>query len=374
VKVTGDVAVQEVAVDPDGLRAFIASVLGDLGFDDEQAGIGAEVLVRTDLRGHHTHGTRFLPIYVPLMRGGAIRTDAKLETVRETVSTAVLDAKDGMGHVMMYQATEFAIDKTRSTGSGCTTVLVRESNHFGAADLYSLMIAEAGYIGIVLTNSVPVMAAPGSRGQIISNAPFSYGVPVKNGQHMVLDMALSETAGSRVAMAAERGESIPEGWVLDGEGLPTTDPNAFLEGGALQGIGNHKGWAIALLTETLSGVLSGAGILSEVLRYRNFPETPTRTGHTIIVLDPEAFMSREEFDARMRQMIDEIHGAPTAPGVARVSVPGEPELEHERASLENGLELDAYTWETLAKTAEEFGRMSELTAARLDAVSAGGES
>jgi LDH2 family malate/lactate/ureidoglycolate dehydrogenase len=372
--VTDDLSVQEIVVNPDGLRAFIASVLSELGFDDEQARIGAEVLVRTDLRGHHTHGTRYLPIYVPLMRGGAIRTDAKLETVRETVSTAVLDAKDGMGHVMMYQATKFAIEKTRRTGSGCTTVLVRESNHFGAADLYSLMIAEAGYIGIVLTNSVPVMAAPGSRGQIISNAPFSYGVPVKNGQHMVLDMALSETAGSRVTMAVERGESIPEGWVVDSDGLPTTNPNDFFKGGALRGIGNHKGWAIALLTETLAGVLSGAGILSEVLRYRNFPETPSRTGHTIIVLDPEAFMSREEFDARMQQMIDEVHDAPTAPGVGRVSVPGEPELKHERESLKTGLELDAFTWETLTKTAEEFGRVSDLMAARLSPVPAGGES
>jgi LDH2 family malate/lactate/ureidoglycolate dehydrogenase len=226
----------------------------------------------------------------------------------------------------------------------------------------------------VLTNSVPVMAAPGSRGQIISNAPFSYGVPVKDGEHMVLDMALSETAGSRVLMAVERGESIPEGWVVNSEGLPTTDPNDLLNGGALRGIGNHKGWAIALLTETLAGVLSGAGILSEVLRYRNFPETPSRTGHTIIVLDPEAFMSREEFDARMHQMINEIHDAPTAPGVARVSVPGEPELEHERESLKHGLELDAFTWDTLTQTAQEFGRLSELTAARLDTVSAGGES
>jgi LDH2 family malate/lactate/ureidoglycolate dehydrogenase len=372
--VTDDAAMPEIVVEPDGLRVFIASVLGDLGFDDEDARIGAEVLVRTDMRGHHTHGTRYLPTYVPLMRGGAIRTDAKLETVRETVSTAVLDAKDGMGHVMMYQATKFAIDKTRSAGSGCTTVLVRESNHFGAADLYSLMIAEAGYIGIVLTNSVPVMAAPGGRGQIISNAPFSYGVPVKNGNHMVLDMALSETAGSRVLMAVERGEAIPEGWVVNSEGLPTTDPNDLGKGGALRGIGNHKGWAIALLTETLSGVLSGAGILSEVLRYRKFPETPSRTGHTIIVLDPEAFISRDEFDARMQQMINEIHSAPTAPGVARVSVPGEPELEHERESLKHGLELDAFTWETLKETAEQFGRLSELNAARLDPVSAGGES
>ena len=118
---------------------------------------------------------------------------------------------------------------------------------------------------------------------------------------------------------------------------------------------------------------SGAGNLSEVLRYRNFPETPSRTGHTIIVLDPEAFMSREEFDARMQQMIDEVHDAPTAPGVGRVSVPGEPELAHERESLNTGLGLDAFTWDTLTKTAEEFGRVTELTAARLNPVPAGGK-
>jgi LDH2 family malate/lactate/ureidoglycolate dehydrogenase len=249
-------------------------------------------------------------------------------------------------------------------GAGTATVLVRNSNHFGAADYFPLMCAEAGLIGIVLTNSVPVMSAPGSRGAVISNSPFAYGVPGSGGRHMVLDMALSVTAGSRVVMAHERGERIPEGWLTDSEGKPTTDPGDLHKGGALVPVGGHKGWASALLVETLSGVLSGAGILSQVLLYPAFPEQPSQTGHTIIAIDPEAFMSREEFDQRFAHMVGEIHGAPTADPGGRIFVPGEIEFEHEAESLANGLELDAFTWSTLVDLARELGEPSELEAAR----------
>lgn len=350
---------EAVVVDPDRLQGFTVVVLRDLGFGAEEAEIGAKVLVRADLRGHHTHGVRYLPIYVPLMRGGAIRADAQPKVVQETASTAVIDGDAGMGHIVAYRATEHAIRKTRE-GSGTVTVLVRNSNHFGAADYFPLMCAEAGLIGIVLTNSEPVMSAPGSRGSVISNSPFSYGVPGPDGRHMVLDIALSVTAGSRIAMAHERDESIPEGWLTDPEGQPTTDASYIYKGGALVPVGSHKGWGLALLVETLSGVLSGAGILTQVLRYYAFPEHPAQTGHAIITIDPETFMPREEFDARFKRMLDEVHAAPRITGADRILVPGEIEFEHEAKSRAGGLELDAHTWSTLLGLAEESGRSDEL--------------
>jgi LDH2 family malate/lactate/ureidoglycolate dehydrogenase len=348
-----------VTVDTGRLQAFTTSLFEHLGFRLDDAAVVADVLVRTDLRGHDSHGLRYLPTYVPLIRGGGVRADAEPFVVQETSASAVLDGDAGMGHVVMHRATQIAIEKVRA-GSAIAMVVVRNSNHFGAADPYSLMCAEAGLIGIVTTNAVPGMAAPGSRGAVVSTAPLSYGVPHPDGRHLVLDMALSVTAGTRVGMAAERGESIPEGWLSDAEGRPTTDPAALPAGGALLPVGAHKGWALSLLVETLSGVLSGAGILSEVLYYSKFPESPSQTGHAIIAIDPDAFLGPDEFGARVTQMVDEIHRAPRAAGVDRLLVPGELELEHEAHAREHGLEIDGFTWTTLLALAEDVGLKPEL--------------
>ena len=355
---------ESVFVDAGRLRLWMAKLLGLLGFNREDAEIGAQVLVRADLRGHHTHGVRFLPIYLPLMRGGAIRTQARPRVLRETASTAVLDGDGGMGQVVAYRAAELGIRKA-GEGSGVVSVLVRNSNHFGAADFYPLMCAEAGVIGVMMTNTVPVMAAPGSRGAVIGNAPLAYGIPSPDGRHLVLDIALSATAGSRIAMAQQRGEAIPAGWMVDANGEPTTDPGDLRNGGALAPAAGHKGWGLALLVESLAGVLSGAGILGQVSNWPLLPTIPSRTGHALIVIDPEAFMNRAEFDARLAVMVDEIRAAPTAEGVASVRLPGEVGLEHELESLTTGLELDPATWSALTAVADDVGLSDELEQARL---------
>lgn len=339
-----------VRVDPERLKEFVAGLLAGLGFRAEDGEIGAAMLVRADLRGHRSHGVRYLKSYLPMMRGGGIRPEASPRVVREGPATAVMDGDAGMGHVVAYKATEHAIGKARENGVGTMTVLVHNSNHFGAADPFALMCAEAGLIGIVLSNSVPMMTAPGSRAAVIGNCAFSYGVPARDGRHMVLDIALSEVAGSRVVMAAERGESIPENWVVDADGKPTANPN---EMSALMPVGAHKGYGLALLVETLAGVLSGAGITHQVLNYTIFAEDPSQTGHTIIVVDPEAFMSRAEFDERFDRLREEIHASPVAPGAGRVYLPGELELEHEVSACRDGLTFDPVIWSSLIEIARD---------------------
>ena len=352
-----------VYVDPAELRAFVAGVLVELGFSADDARLGAEVMVRADLRGTHSHGVRYLGTYVPLIRGGAINAKAELSIVENHPGATVVDGDAGLGHVVAYKATELAIRNVKDGPSRVATVLVRNSNHFGAAFYFSMMLAQAGLIGIVFTNSVPVMAAPGSRSSILTNAPFSYGIPGPEGHHVVFDVALSHVAGSRVVMAHERGDSIPLGWLRDLEGRPTTDPGQYAVGGPLEPIGAHKGYGIALLVEILAGVLSGAGITHEVLRYRVFPEDPSRTGHSIIALDVEAFMPREQFISRMAYLRDEIHNAPLAEGATRIMLPGELEEEHEAESHAKGLELDAVIWTGLQEVAREFGCEAALEGA-----------
>lgn len=354
---------QAVRVDPSKLVDYGAATFESVGVPDDDARLGAELLVGNDIRGVHTHGLRCLPIYMPLLRGGAMRADATPEVIRETGGTAVVDGNDGLGVTVAAHATDIAIEKSKENGAGAL-VLVRNSNHFAANGAFALRCAEAGLIGFVTTNAVPVMAAPGARGRIVSNAPVAYAVPVSSGPPILFDVALSESAGSRIIMAMNRGTKVPEGVLVDADGVPTTDPSVFRAGGALTAIGGHKGYGLALFAEILSGVLSGAGVLDDVLHFPSHPNEPSKTGHTIAALNIAAFMDPAEFDERLRGLIDSIHGAPAAKDSdTGAMMPGELEAAHERDTEENGLELDAVSWQELLDTADEADTRESLEAA-----------
>jgi LDH2 family malate/lactate/ureidoglycolate dehydrogenase len=307
------------------------------GASDGDAATAAHILVRTDMRGVHSHGVQTLPIHVRNLQDGGTRSPAAPKTLRETAVTAVIDGQAGMGMVIAKHAIEMAIDKARSAGMG--VVLVRNSNHFGAAGHYALTAAEAGYIGLATSNASPIMAAAGSKRKVVSNAPFAYAIPGVQWP-MALDIAMSATAGMKVRLAAERGEPIPEGWVIDAGGRPTTDPADYARGGALAPLGGHKGYGLALLTEVLAGALSGAGMTSAIVPWLVNTATPTDAGHAFMVLDIECFIDRATFSARMEHLIAEIHAAEPAPGVERVLVPGELEHHNERRALAHGVDLE----------------------------------
>lgn len=342
-------------VDPRRLRTFCETALATAGASPADAATAAHILVRTDLRGVHSHGVQALPIHVRNLQDGGTRSPATPKTVRESAVTAVIDGQAGMGLVIAKHAIDVAIDKARTAGVG--VVVVRNSNHFGAAGHYALTAAEAGYIGMATSNASPIMAAAGSKRKVISNAPFAYAIPGPDSlgrgsaeAHarasrdanfpMALDIAMSATAGMKVRLAAERGDAIPEGWVINADGWPTTDPSDYANGGALAPLGGHKGYGLALLTEALAGALSGASMTSAIVPWLVDTATPTDAGHAFIVLDIECFMDRATFLERMEHLIAEMHAAEPAPGVERVLVPGELEHRNERRALEHGLELD----------------------------------
>jgi ureidoglycolate dehydrogenase (NAD+) len=339
-------------VDPQRLRTFCETALVAAGASEGDAATVAHILVRTDLRGVHSHGVQTLPIHVRNLQDGGTRSPAAPETVRESAVTAVIDGHAGMGMVIAKHAVEIAIGKARAAGIG--VVLVRNSNHFGAAGHYALTAAEAGYIGLATSNASPIMAAAGSKRKVISNAPIAYAVPAPQWP-MALDIAMSATAGMKVRLAAERGVTIPEGWVIDAGGRPTTNPADYAGGGALAPLGGHKGYGLALLTEVLAGALSGAGMASAIVPWLVDTATPTDAGHAFMVLDIECFMDRATFSARMEHLIAEMHAAEPAPGVERVLVPGELEHRNERRALAHGLDLDDVIVAHLEPVARDLG-------------------
>ena len=353
---------QRVLLDAEALQSFCAAALRGAGATDHDAAVAAGVLVRTDLRGVHSHGVQALPIHVRNLVDGGTSSPTAVDVVRSTPVTAVVDGNAGIGLVVATQAMELALDRARTSGVG--VVVVRNSNHFGAAGHYALMAAEAGFIGLATSNASPIMTAAGSKKKVISNAPLAYAVPTGRFP-LALDIAMSASAGFKVRLAAERGEEIPLGWVVDADGVPTTDPGAYTAGGALAPVGGHKGYGLALLTETLAAALSGAAMTRAVVPWLIDTGTPTNAGHAFVALDIECFAERSEFYGRMQHLVDEMAAAEPAAGVERVLVPGELEDASERAAREHGLALEPVIWNHLEQVAGDAGLTAELNAARL---------
>jgi ureidoglycolate dehydrogenase (NAD+) len=363
------VAEAHVGVSVDRLEAFVETVLHDLSMRKHDARVAAEILVNADLRGRHTHGVWFLPAYVRMLQAGGIDPTARPAVVHETSTTAVVDGAAALGQLAGRYAAEVAIRKARA-GAGIVAVLVRNSNHFGAAGYYASMCAAAGLIGIVTSNSRPITTAPGVLGPVLGSAPLAYAVPGDGGgPPIVFDGALSHVAGTRVMQAVERGEAIPEGWIVDREGRASTAPEDLLvDGSALLPLGGgHKGFGLALLVELLAGILSGAGFGYGVRSHVAHPELPSCTGHAILAVDVGAFMQPTDFAGRMGALREQIARAPRALRADPVRLPGSAADAHERVARTRGLELEAIVWTRLVRLAEQLGRGEELRSAALEA-------
>ena len=217
---------------------------------------------------------------------------------------------------------------------------MRNSCHFGAAGYYSWPAAREGLIGLSMANDKPSVAAPGSRGGITGSNPIAYAVLPGKHRAILLDMSVATVAGGKVDAARTRGEKIPATWLVGGDGKPTTDPSGYPEVGALQPAAGHKGYGIALLIETLAGLLSGAGVTHGVGNWLWDDGTPpTNHGAAFIAVDTDAIMPAGKFTRRVEAMVEEIHNAPRVEGVDRIDVPGEMEWERYDRAMKEGIQL-----------------------------------
>ncbi|MPZ59887.1 MAG: Ldh family oxidoreductase [Propionibacteriales bacterium] len=352
-----------VLVDADGLRRFARGVLETAGLDGESAALSSDVLVRTTMRGVESHGIWFLDRYVRQLREGGANRAARVRPVADHGGLLVLDGDAGLGLAVASRATRTAIE--RAGAHGLAVVSVRNANHFGAAGHYALMCAEAGYLGLVTSNTPPIMAVTGSRSRVIGNNPLAFGVPRTAAPPVVLDIAMSRVAGGKVRMAIERGDQVPLGWILDPDGNPTTDPeDFFVRRGALLPMEDHKGYGLALMVEALSAGLSGAAMTSAVGNWLHTPDTPSDTGFFLMVIDVRTGGPFDAFQDRMRSLCEEIAGAPRAPSVDRIVMPGDLEHEREVVALAHGVPLRGEIWSTLGELAETLGLEDELASIR----------
>ena len=318
---------RRVLVRPAWLEATVTAVFSALGFDPSDSARIASALVEADLRGVSSHGVMLVPMYVERLNAGGVTRERELDIVYDAGAALVVDARGGMGQLSSPQAMGHAIERAGRYGIGL--VSVRNAHHFGAASRWAMQAGQAGCIGVAMSNTTPLMPAPGGAERIVGNNPLAIAVPTSAGVEVVLDMALSAVALGKIRLAASAGRPIPDTWATDPTGTPTTDPEEAVLGMLLPAAG-HKGFGLALMIDVLTGVLSGGGWGDQVRPLYREPDQPNDCAHLFLAIDPELLGGVESFRRRASGLAARVRESATAPGVDRLYLPGE--IEAERAT------------------------------------------
>jgi ureidoglycolate dehydrogenase (NAD+) len=340
------------------LQRFCADAMVRCGLSPEDAALSAEVLTTTDTWGTHSHGTRQIRPLMRAVKSGGIRPSARPTVQREGPGWALVDARMAMPMVVAIQAMEMAIAKAATAGIGYAGVA--HSSHFGAAGYYATLALRRDMIGLSMTNCDPCMAATGGRLPVIGTNPIAFAIPAGQERPVFLDIATSVGAVTKVMIAKALGRPMPEGWLRDLEGRPTTDASGYPDRSVLQPIGSYKGYGLAVLVEVLCGILTGASFLSGVKGWINENGIPADQGHAFIAIDVNVMIPIDTFKARMDAMFREIKGAPRIAGVERIYLPGEMEWERRDRALRDGLQLPDYVLTNLLGLAEDVEMVNEL--------------
>lgn len=354
----GDVAGPERYVDTDSLRTLVAATLRGSGYPDARAELVADSLVHADCRGVDSHGVTRTRIYSRRARAGLVDPNA-VPQVRGNRATRFVDAQNAPGQVGADVATDTAIAVAGE--HGISVVGVTNSNHCGTMAYFLERIARAGFIGLAATNGPAVMAYFGSRTRSVGTNPLGYAIPRPDGPPIVLDMATSNAARGKIISMARSGEGqVPEGWALDVDGRPTTDPVAALEGAVLPFAG-PKGSGLAMGIEFLCGTML-SGITGPQIgdMYEQW-DRPQRVGHVFFAIDPESFGSRTAFDQHVTEFAAEIGALPTAEGFDQVFLPGQREDTASAACARDGILLSGAVIADLQTLAAELGVSDQLT-------------
>lgn len=345
------------------LESFTARVLVDAGVGPDAAMTTARLLVAADARGVSTHGVIRLIPYYRRLRGGVVKPDPSLATISDAGGFVLLDGDDGLGQVSGSRAAELASERAREHGIGA--VGVRNSHHIGMLGLYVEQIARGGQIGILMSNTAPLMAPTGSAERILGNNPLAVGIPRAEGSDpVVVDLALSPTSFGKVQEYARRGDPLPEGQVIDADGNWITDATVATISGTMVPIAGHKGYGLALAVELLAAALTGSGTLDQVSSLFREPMLPMGAGHLTIVIDPQkATGDAGAFLAAVERVCEVILGARPLP-TARVLLPGMPEQASRATAEADGIRLSDEVVTELTAFAETTGvPLPELTRA-----------
>ena len=335
------------------LCGFVAAALRARGVTEADADHVARYMVDADIFGYGTHGVFRLRQYLARLTGGGCNPAANVTIAHETVATAVVDGDNGLGHLAMARACDLAMEKARTAGIGW--VGVRRGNHAGPLALYVRPQADAGLLGMAAAvgsaNHVPPY---GGSDLLIGTNPIAFSAPSADADPFVFDMATTVAAMGKIKTLLQRGESMPEGWMVGRDGKPLTDPARKSEGFLLP-IGGAKGFGLSVVIGLMAGVLNGAAFGSDVVDFTNDTTSETNTGQFVMALDPAAFGLGDGFAAEAARVFGEMRASNPLPGHDPVRLPGDGKTAFADNRRKNGLVLNPALRKDLNALAADCG-------------------
>lgn len=329
----------------------VAAIFKACGVAADAAVVAADDLVAADVEGVASHGVMLVPMYIKRLRAGSISTAATGQIVSDSGTAVVIDAQNVLGQLTARQAVAVAVERAKKFGM--STVAVRNAFHFGTAGRYARLMADQGMVGIVLSNTRPLMPAPGGAEALTGNNPLAIAVPSAGEYSPEVDMALSAVAMGKIRNAAASGSAIPEGWATDKEGASTTDPQKAIEGMLLPA-GGPKGFGLAFMIDLLAGGLSGGSIGAEVNALYGDAAKPYGCSNLFIAIDVGHFTPLDQFRARAASETTRVSNTRRAAGVEKVFAPGE--LAHvAKLSASGTANISPAAWAGLLDTGKLVG-------------------
>ena len=305
---------------PARLRELVCGLFQAQGLSAASADLVADALVAADMGDKASHGVMLIPMYLERMKAGSISLADKASVVHDGRTAVVLDAANALGQVSAQQACLLAVERAREYGLAMVTV--RNAFHFGEAGFWARKIADAGCVGIAMSNTRPLMPAPGGAQRCVGNNPLAIAMPHAGDIPVALDMAMSASAMGKIRLAQQEGRAIPGDWATDAQGVPTDDPAKAIEGLLLPSAG-PKGFGLAFMIDLLCGGLSDGAVGSEVRPLYGAADTPYGCAQAFLAIDPEHFGLSRPLSERAAGFADRVRASRPAPGSPRVYSPGE---------------------------------------------------
>jgi LDH2 family malate/lactate/ureidoglycolate dehydrogenase len=340
------------------LKGFIQAVLSACGVAPEAAAVVADVLVAADMRGVESHGVaRLESYYVSRLRNGKLVAKPDVKTVRETSTSILLDAGNGLGHPTGKLAMERVIAKAQEHGAAFGAV--RNSNHYGIAGYYAMLALNHDLIGISSTNSVRYGAPTFGKEILLGTNPLAFAIPTSSEPAFVLDFATTTVPRGKLEVYQRKEKELNPGWAIDAQGHQTLDPVAAMKGALLPlggfGVdnGGHKGYGLGLLVDILCGVLSGGAFGTE-LPLPSDPPLPGKISHFFGAIKVDAFRDVPSFKRDMDRELRMFKDSQKVPGQDRIYVAGEIEYEKTLEARKQGVPIHEKVWAGLERLASEL--------------------
>jgi len=339
------------------LKTKIAQIIRATGSSELEALRVSTNLIEANLKGHDSHGAGMIPRYIESFQEGSLQPNQSIRVTSDLGSMLVLDGQRGFGQVVGEEAIVMGISRAKKLGS-CIVSLSR-AHHLGRIGHFAEMAAAEGLVSIHLVNviSAPVVAVWGGGIGRHGTNPFCIGVPITHREPFILDFATSRSAQGKMRVAHNTGKQVSPGFLINQQGLPTTDPGVVVKPdaagnlGALMPFGEHKGSGLAIACELLGGALTGGGTWKP-------PKVKKRAiwnGMLSILINPVCMSSKEQFELETNSFIDWVYQSPASEAGVPVMLAGEPERKMMALRLANGFEIDDKTWHDICEAGKKVG-------------------